>query len=313
MIAPEDLIRWFALGYWVVMLAIVLFIWLFVCLLIPKGHKWWVGILASIAVMAVFIVPIAKVDTQEKQENTVKQEKYLAAKAVFDARCKDAGYKIYRTVDNVEVVTLLNQWPDEKKYSDQMWKYAALPKMAKGELYILGFLQWRLWEAQDSKFEHYGNGFNTPIGVGYKRDNNINGYLYIDVFENNSYQRYKPANPYKIPGWLKEIPITQVKKPSRYTINFETPLNLEDRKIWIATTNVFIKDSQTEELLAEATWHTFHGPQGEIKYSGTGVWDRAETCPIGTNMQENPIQNFVFGVLKPKQINQGNNDGKLKN
>ena len=64
MIAPEDLIRWFALGYWVVMLAIVLFIWLFVWLLIPKGHKWWVGILASIAVMAVFIVPIAKVDIQ---------------------------------------------------------------------------------------------------------------------------------------------------------------------------------------------------------------------------------------------------------
>ena len=121
MIAPEDLIRWFALGYWVVMLAIVLFIWLFVCLLIPKGHKWWVGILTSIAVMAVFIVPIAKVDIQEKQENTVKQEKYLAAKTVYDARCKNAGFKIYRTVDNVEGVTLLNVWPDEKKYSDQMW------------------------------------------------------------------------------------------------------------------------------------------------------------------------------------------------
>ncbi len=43
---------------------------------------------------------------------------------MFDERCKTAGYKIYKTVENVEGVTLLNVWPREKSYEDQMWEYA---------------------------------------------------------------------------------------------------------------------------------------------------------------------------------------------
>ena len=315
MIAPEDLIRWFALGYWVVMLAIVLFIWLFVCLLIPKGHKWWVGILTSIAVMAVFIVPIAKVDIQEKQENTVKQEKYLAAKTVYDARCKNAGYKIYKTVEDVEGVTLLNQWPDEKKYSDKMWEYAGLPDAYGGVSYIQDFLLWRKWDYKINDFSLAGqsfiaNQYNIPLKEEeIHRYKFINGYQYVDVLQKQNYIRYQFKNLYR----LKDMGTTAIKNPSRYTVEFETPIIPEERKIWIATTKAFVKDSKTGELLGEATWHSFHGPQGEIKYSGTGVWDRAKVCPYIADGQNNPIQYFVLKVLKPKQLSQENNDGKLKN
>ena len=315
MIAPEDLIRWFALGYWVVMLAIVFFIWLFVWLLIPKGHKWWVGILTSIAVMAVFIVPIAKVDIQEKQENAVKEEKYLAAKAVFDARCKDAGYKIYRTVDNVEGVTLLNQWPDEMHKSDQMWEYAGLPDAYGGVSYIQGFLLWRKWDYKINDFSLSGQGFtdNTP-NIPPKADEinrykYFNGFQYVDVLQNQTYQRYQFKDLYD----LDEIATTAIKKPSRYTVEFENPILPEERKIWIATTKAYVKDSKTGELLGEATWHSFHGPQGEIKYSGTGVWDRAKVCPYIADGQNDPIQYFVLKVLKPKQLKQENNDDKHRN
>ena len=315
MIAPEDLIRWFALGYWVVMLAIVLFIWLFVCLLIPKGHKWWVGILTSIAVMAVFIVPIAKVDIQEKQENAVKEEKYLAAKAVFDARCKDAGYKIYRTVDNVEGVTLLKVWPREKRKTDQMWEYAGLPDAFGGDAYIQGFLLWREWDYEIDDFILAGQGFasnkrNIPYDSDeIKRYKAVNSYQYVDVLQNQIHQRYQFKNLYD----LDEITTTAIKKPSRYTVEFENPIIPADRKIWIATTKAYVKDSKTGELLGEATWHSFHGPQGEIKYSGTGVWDRAKVCPYIADGQNNPIQYFVLKVLKPKQLSQEHKDDTLKN
>ena len=311
MIAPEDLIRWFALGYWVVMLAIVLFIWLFVCLLIPKGHKWWVGILTSIAVMAVFIVPIAKVDIQEKQENTVKQEKYLVAKAVFDARCKNAGYKIYKTVEDVEGVTLLNQWPDEKKYSDKMWEYAGLPDAYGEDSYIQGFLLWRKWDYKINDFSLSGQGFARnkpnipPKADEINRYNYINGFQYVDVWQvadwqNQGYQRYQFKDFYD----LDEITTTAIKKPSRYTVEFENPIIPEDRKIWLATTKAFIKDQQTGELLGEATWHSFHGGQGVKTYSSTGIWDRAIVCPNSANGQDGPIQDFTLKVLKPKQIYQ---------
>ena len=106
---------------------------------------------------------------------------------------------------------------------------------------------------------------------------------------------------------------TDIKKPSRYTVEFENPILPEERKIWIATTKAYVKDSKTGELLGEATWHSFHGPQGEIKYSGTGVWDRAKVCPYIADGQDEPIQYFVLKVLKPKQLSQEHKDGKLKN
>ena len=280
-----------------------------------KGHKWWVGILTSIAVMAVFIVPIAKVDIQEKQENAVKEEKYLAAKAVFDARCKDAGYKIYRTVDNVEGVTLLNVWPREKRKTDQMWEYAGLPDAYGEDSYIQGFLLWRAWDYKINDFSLGVQGFARnkpnipPKADEINRYKYFNGFQYVDVLQNQTYQRYQFKDLY----YLDEIATTAIKKPSRYTVEFENPILPKERKIWIATTKAFVKDSKTGELLGEAAWHSFHGPQGEIKYSGTGVWDRAKVCPYIADDQNNPIQYFVLKVLKPKQLNQENNDGKLKN
>ena len=280
-----------------------------------KGHKWWVGILTSIAVMAVFIVPIAKVDIQEKQENAVKEEKFLAAKAVFDARCKDAGFKIYRTVDNVEGVTLLNVWPREKRKTDQMWEYAGLPDAYGEDSYIQGFLLWRAWDYKINDFSLGVQGFARnkpnipPKADEINRYKYFNGFQYVDVLQNQTYQRYQFKDLY----YLDEIATTVIKKPSRYTVEFENPILPEERKIWIATTKAYVKDSKTGELLGEAAWHSFHGPQGEIKYSGTGVWDRAKVCPYIADDQNNPIQYFVLKVLKPKQLNQENNDGKFKN
>ena len=311
MITAEDISRWAFLSYWGAMFFILIVIWLVILWKIKSGHRWWIGGLATVLVVSSFSLPIFKSIQKDKQKVVVKNEKYLAAKALFDERCKDAGYKIYKTVEDVEGITLLNVWPREKRKEDQMWEYAGLPKAFGGDSYIQGFLLWREWDNRVNDFNYHGNGFssskrtipyNADEMARYKR---FNSYQYVDVWhvsdwQNQGYLRYQFKDLYD----LDEITTTAIKKPSRYTVEFENPIIPEDRKIWMATTKAFVKDQQTGELLGEATWHSLHGGQGIKKYSTTGIWDRATVCPSIANSQDGPIQYFVLKVLKPKQLPQ---------
>ena len=311
MMTAEDISRWAFLSYWGVMLFILIVIWLVILWRIKSGHRWWIGGLATVLVVSSFSLPIFKSIQKDKQKVVVKNEKYLAAKAVFDERCKDAGYKIYKTVEDVEGVTLLNVWPREKRKEDQMWEYAGLPKAFGGDSYIRGFLLWREWDYQIKDYYLDGQGFaSNKRTIPYsakeaQRYKAVNSYQYVDVWhvadwQNQGYQRYQFKDLYD----LDEITTTAIKKPSRYTVEFENPIIPADRKIWLATTKAFVKDQQTGELLGEATWHSLHGGQGVKKYSTTGMWDRATVCPDIANSQHSPIQYFVLKVLKPKQLPQ---------
>lgn len=317
MISPEDLIRWFALGYWILMLIVVFVICLLAKLVMPKGHKLWVAIVLSLGAMAAFIVPIAKIGLKENQEQAQKREKYLPAKAEFDKRCQSAGIKVYRTVEDVEGVTLLNVWPREKKYFDQMWEYAGLPTAYGDDLYIRSFIKWRNWDYQINDFDVDSRSFilseeSIPFRTNPNKDPRfkyINGYQYVDVLQNEQYIRYQYKDLYR----LTELTTKPVKKPSRYTIEFENPVVPQDRAMWLATTKAIIKDSHTNEVLAESTWYSFHHRQGKPKYDTTGIWDRAEICPGIANMQDGPIQYFVVKVLKPKQLIQEHDNDQHPN
>ena len=176
------------------------------------------------------------------------------------------------------------------------------------KVYIEGFLYWRIWDLRNSEYKNYGNGalnradLSKYINEDAGRYINVNSYQYVDVLENGEYQRYQYLNLFDLSP-DNSLTNKQINKPSRYTIDFENPVIPEDRKWWIATTKATIKDSQTNELLAEANWYTMHGGQGIKKYSTTGIWDRAISCPDVTG-QHNPIQNFTLSVLKPKQLSQ---------
>ena len=309
MITAEDIFKLVFFIYWGAMLSVIGLVWLFAWKLVSKGNKWWVGLLGTAAAAAVFVLPMFKQDVKAKQEDKelqVRQEKYLAAKAVFDERCKDAGYKIYKTVENVEGVTLLNVWQGDPRNEDQMWEYAGLPKASGKDGYIQGFLFWREWDFQTNDYSDYSNGFVPNLNYQHKnlpnevkqRYKNLNSYKYVDVAQNSIYQRYQYKELYD----PSEISITTVQKPSRYTVEFENPIIPEDRKIWMTTTKAFVRDTKTGTLLGEATWYSLHGGQGVKKYSTTGIWDRAKVCPDIANGQYGPIQYFVLKVLKPKQF-----------
>lgn len=312
MITAEDIARLAFLSYWGGMLFVLILIWILIWRQIKSGHRWWIGGLATVLIVAGFSLPILKAAQKDKQKIAVKNEKYLAAKAVFDERCKDAGYKIYKMVEDVEGVTLLKVWPDRDlskgDLDDQMWEYAGLPRMFSGQSYIEGFLYWRIWDLRNKEYKNYGNGalnqadLSKYINEDAGRYININSYQYVDVLQNGVYQRFQYMDLFDLSP-DHSLVTKPIAKPSRYTIDFENPVIPEDRKWWIATTKAIIKDSQTNELLAEASWYTLHGGQGIKKYSTTGIWDRAISCP-DVRGQHNPIQNFTLSVLKPRQLPQ---------
>ncbi len=306
MITAEDIIKLITLSYWAAMLAMVGTAWFVVFFTVRSGKRWWVGGLATLLILALFIVPIAKTALENKRTNTERKAASTAAKAVFNERCKDAGYKIYKTVEDVEGVTLLNVWPTENKFNDQQWKYAGLPNSLGGDAYIRDFLSWRLWNYEINDYSAAGEGFAPDKSDIPQTEDEIrryklmNGFQYVDVMQTQGYQRYQYKNLFR----LKDITTTDIKNPSRYTVELENPIIPNERKIWIATTKALIKDQQTGELLGEATWHSFHVDQGVKTYSSTGIWDRAIVCPEIANRQYGPIQYFVLKVLKPKQMPQ---------
>ena len=185
MVTAEDIFKLVFFIYWGAMLSVIGLVWLFAWKLVSKGNKWWVGLLGTAAAAAIFVLPMFKQDVKTKQEDKelqVRQEKYLAAKTVFDERCKDAGYKIYKSVENVEGVTLLNVWQGDPRNEDQMWEYAGLPKASGKDGYIQGFLFWREWDFQTNDYSDYSNGFVPKLNYQHKN------------LPNEVKQRYKNLN-----------------------------------------------------------------------------------------------------------------------
>ena len=96
------------------LLALALALWL------PK--RWWGKLVAVAVVIGIFSI-LPRQAQKEIARDQVKADefkvRYDKAKALFDERCKTAGEKIYRTVENVEGVLLMKVRPEEINFSDQ--------------------------------------------------------------------------------------------------------------------------------------------------------------------------------------------------
>ena len=77
--------------YWLLILAGVgLALWL------PK--RWWSKIFCAIAVLVLFMYPVARSVKEDRSERQVAKAKFDTANARFQELCKGAGEKINRVV-----------------------------------------------------------------------------------------------------------------------------------------------------------------------------------------------------------------------
>ena len=129
MFTADDLGKLILLSYWGPMLLLMAFALWAVWKWLPfgKAAKAVAALAVLVAVPALFILPLFQVVKADKKKEDEYQQRYQAAKAVFDRQCQNAGEKIYRTVDNVEGIMLLRvrEKYTDGKGRDPMWDDAA--------------------------------------------------------------------------------------------------------------------------------------------------------------------------------------------
>ena len=234
-------------------------------------------------ILSILIVPIPyKREIEQATEKKIEkynkaQDQYQAAKAVFDEQCKKAGEKIYRTVDNVDGIMLLKVWRENDsedywgKFADPMWEYAAW--QASGETFFI-----RRFLFKDNQFE----------------DSIVAGYHYVDVMDNGQFVHHTGEFNGKRIDNESDVQIIP-KSYARYAVTFETDVNPELRKYWVAGVTFKILDLQTNEILAEKTRFVFDHGLGSTATARL-PWEQATAC----NNDNKNIYSFVLSVLKPQ-------------
>lgn len=238
---------------------------------------------------AYFALSIKRHNDEQRPIVEPRKAQYEAAMARFEERCKTAGEKVYRTVEDVEGVLLTNIRPETKPgdRGDPNWPDAALPDEGRGDWYIRKFLFWEQRNAEDSS-RGYLNEKLSPIP----------GYRFADVAQaDGSFLRYRVQKPGEAELTHERVSTSR----ARYAVSFSNMVDAEDRKLWVAGTKVTITDTSTSQVLAEKTWYSVEPGQGSTA-KARQPWGFAKSCPDTTGwIGRAPTRFFVDQILKPKK------------
>jgi hypothetical protein len=262
---------------------------------LPK--KWWGKFLGVLAVGFVISIPLYKTTQETQQQQAVvndHKERLAKAQALFDERCKTAGEKIYKTVEGVGGILLVNPRPDRSNAdrANRDWLGAGFPGESGGNQYIMEFLY-----------------FNKPQSglqgreLGWVRGG-LKGYPYVDVDDQGKHFRYRlraeseyvyGSDPLKAYGKRELV----ADAFPRYAISYENINDPLGRANWIAGGRVTVIDQKNGELLGEFVRYSFEAGFGDT-YGERSPWGFAKQCPL-TNYggASGHIRSFVERVVKP--------------
>lgn len=292
-----------SLLYWGKFLLFIIGIAVIIGFIAPKGKRWLIVMVTVIMSSAGYLIPdiikIRERQTIVKKERDKAVSHYQTAEALFDEKCKTAGEKIYRTVDDVEGVTLLKMpKPYKNAYAyDPMWEDAAV--VERGRWDTFSFLGVTYKNYSDGTFSVYGKPKSKKEYLNNlkKYQGIIFGYEFVDVIdENGSITRYT------LPWGSKLVSTKYNGKPARYAITYDAPVIPDERKYWIAGATIKIIDTKDNSLIAEKTMFLFDYGLGSRGSDDRQPWSLAKNCPEN-KVFDSQIRFFVEKVLKPKQPN----------
>lgn len=246
------------------------------------------------------------------------QVKQQAAFEHFNMRCKSAGEKISRTVDDVEGIFLMKLRPSKINYSNQFELDDPYGRDLGGEGYIESFLR--------GSFQANTTGTSAPGSPARI------GYVYVEALDPMDGKRYRYT------GSIKDVEVKssalmgedgnrtfvtrkyvldKVLLPGpapRYGVTYDDISTREDREYWIAGSSLKVIDLQTNQVVAERIGYMMDRGQGDTS-GGRSPWLVApnNACPSfhrnpnlpldghGSSAQSRQTQDFVEKILKPKQ------------
>ena len=293
-------------GYLVFVIgAIALAVWL------PKG-RMAKGLCVAIVLGLASILPIRAYQQSLQQQAVVDEHKQRYAKALvlFEERCKTAGEKIYKTVENVESIKLVNPRPEQIQgidEADENWVGAGLPRESNGNQYIANFLFYDV-PAEGNAIPSLSPG-GTPgpygsIAAGVAPKGSP-GYRHVEVETDGVRIRYslRPLSSYLAKSDpLEAYAISEAAKGKspRYAVSYENIPDPLGRANWIAGARIKVLDQQSGELLGELVQYSFEAGFGS-KAGFRQPWALARQCaPTDpTTRQIGAARYFAQKVLKP--------------
>jgi hypothetical protein len=277
--------------------------------------RWWIKVPVALLIVAGFVYPVlTRVKVQEQQIDTVKA-RLAASQALFEVRCKSAGEKITRTVENVDGVVWM-KWRDKGTASDD--------------------------SDQFKLFDPYGRDCNVESCIEqllrletntgrFKRDVDLRKgrYRFVESTDPADGQRYRYTGTMKVPSsWtpegiekyrrekgtdipddsyrfaLQRSPIGEYTV--RYGITWDDISTREDREHWIAGGSLKVIDLQTNEVIADRIGYMMDRGQGSTAgfrspclYAERTACSEFARSEAGNPMKYSRSRAFVFNVLKP--------------
>jgi hypothetical protein len=239
------------------------------------------------------------------------RERQAKAKVLFNERCKNAGEKIYRTVDNVDGIFLLKLRPNRINYGDQFVLDDPYGSDLLGDGYIISFIRGS-WQANNKITNETPATFRPPLG-----------YQYVEAVDVKDGARYRYTGHIEEP-WQKDKHYLKCYthfvldktlasgSPPRYGVTYDDISSHEDREFWIAGSSLKIIDLKTDEIIAERVGYMVDMGQGNTS-GGRSPWLFAadNSCPSffvtpdgrhlapAMTMQARQADRFVEKVLKP--------------
>lgn len=255
----------------------------------------FIQILALSAVLTICIAPVSA-------EAESARTRLKTAEAMFQERCKTAGEKIYKTVDNVESVFLMKLRPKKKNFNDQYLMDDPYGMDVTGEGYIASFLMGR-----------------NARGSLAQEDGVTGGYRYVEAVDPQDSSRYRYMGRVDEP-WrydnsysktykrfvLDRVPTTGPMP--RYGVTYDDISTQKDREYWIAGGSLKVIDIQTKEIIAERIGYMMDRGQGNTS-GERSPWLLAarNACPSfpvtsgGHPFKGYQTRNFVEKVLHIKE------------
>lgn len=264
---------------------------------LPK--KWWGKLLAVLAVGFVTAIPIYKAVQDNHQQQVVVddyKERLAKAQALFEERCKTAGEKIYKTVDDVDGVLLIKVRPDKINFAEQrVMDDPYGQENSGGDGYIRSFLA--------GKSDAYWLTDKTIKGA----------FQFVEVIDTSSQNITRYTAEITTKSGTERLSLrsnVESRQEARYAVDWQDESTPTDRDNWIACGSVMVLDSTNKEILGKRTGCMLDTGLGDTS-GGRSPWAyaRDSACPAPRKTPDgraifDPIdRNFVEKVLRPNTKN----------
>jgi hypothetical protein len=237
------------------------------------------------------------------------QSRQATAIAMWKERCKTAGEKIYKTVDDVEGIFVMKLRPSEINFDNQFTLNDPYGRDGYGNGYIGSFLR-------DESPVPFACAAGAPPSVGYRSveaNDPVTGqrYRYVGRVEEPWQTNKKYLKGY-FRFVMDQLPASG--PAPRYGVTYDDISTHEEREYWIAGSSLKVVDLQTNEVIAERIGYMIDVEQGSTRGQRSPWLSAADyACPSfirNPNVRKNwavpnfsaqlhQSQDFVEKVLKP--------------